>query len=189
MKNSNEQLDDRVVEVHWDSEHEHWRMMRFRDDKPHGNHKSVVDNIIKSIADGIEKDVVRTLLPFLLSFSPSVSVLAVVTAARPCSDITLPFSFSFFFLQSATVALRLDPQQLEDPRRARRRSPSAPEERTRAARAPAKACAPATPASSSTPTTTRRAPHRAAVRAPCSVTVEQGHRPAYSRRDEQVTAD
>lgn len=93
MKNSNEQLDDRVVEVHWDSEHEHWRMMRFRDDKPHGNHKSVVDNIIKSIADGIEKDVVRTLLPFLLSFSPSVSVLAVVTAARPCSDITLPFSF------------------------------------------------------------------------------------------------
>ncbi|KAI0647325.1 mRNA capping enzyme, catalytic domain-containing protein [Trametes meyenii] len=56
MKTSNEQLDDRIVEVHWDLVHEHWRMMRFRDDKPHGNHKSVVDNIIKSIADGVEKD-------------------------------------------------------------------------------------------------------------------------------------
>ncbi|KAM5534049.1 hypothetical protein V8D89_012230 [Ganoderma adspersum] len=65
MKNSNEQFDDRVVEVHWDSAHERWRMMRFRDDKPHGNHKSVVDNIIKSIADGIEKDV-------LLSRSASI---------------------------------------------------------------------------------------------------------------------
>lgn len=59
MKTSNEQLDDRIVEVHWDADGEHWRMMRFRDDKPNGNHKSVVDNIIKSIADGIEKDVVR----------------------------------------------------------------------------------------------------------------------------------
>ncbi|KAH9901548.1 mRNA capping enzyme, catalytic domain-containing protein [Cubamyces lactineus] len=56
MKSSNEQLDDRIVEVHWDTAGEHWRMMRFRDDKPNGNHKSVVDNIIKSIADGVEKD-------------------------------------------------------------------------------------------------------------------------------------
>ena len=63
---SNEQLDERVVEVHWDSAAEHWRMMRFRDDKPHGNHKSVVENIIKSIADGVEKDTVR-LVPSSLS--------------------------------------------------------------------------------------------------------------------------
>lgn len=34
-------------------------MMRFRDDKPKGNHKSVVDNIIKSIVDGVEKEDVR----------------------------------------------------------------------------------------------------------------------------------
>lgn len=56
MKQSGEQLDDRIVEVHWDTENECWRMMRFRDDKPNGNHKSVVDNIIKSIADGVEKE-------------------------------------------------------------------------------------------------------------------------------------
>ncbi|KAH8106803.1 mRNA capping enzyme [Cristinia sonorae] len=56
MKAEGEQLDDRIVEVHWDMQDECWRMMRFRDDKPNGNHKSVVDGIIKSIADGVEKD-------------------------------------------------------------------------------------------------------------------------------------
>ncbi|KAK7020482.1 mRNA-capping enzyme subunit alpha [Favolaschia claudopus] len=56
MKSSGEQYDDRIVEVHWDPAHKHWRMMRFRDDKPNGNHKSIVDKIIISIADGVEKD-------------------------------------------------------------------------------------------------------------------------------------
>jgi mRNA guanylyltransferase len=63
MKNNGEQLDDRIVEVHWAPEFNAWRMMRFRDDKPNGNHQSVVENIIKSIADGVEKDAVR--FPFL----------------------------------------------------------------------------------------------------------------------------
>jgi hypothetical protein len=58
LKASGEQVDDRVVEVHWDIEEECWRMMRFRDDKPHGNHKDVVEKIIDSIADGVGKDVV-----------------------------------------------------------------------------------------------------------------------------------
>lgn len=62
MKTSGEQLDDRVVEVHWEPEMNAWRMMRFRDDKPNGNHKSVVENIIKSIADGVEKEAVRVLV-------------------------------------------------------------------------------------------------------------------------------
>ena len=61
MKSSGEQLDERIVEVHWDREIEGWRMMRFRDDKPNGNHRDVVEKILASIADGIEKDAVRLL--------------------------------------------------------------------------------------------------------------------------------
>ena len=59
LKKSGEQVDDRIVEVHWDPDISRWRMMRFRDDKPHGNHRSVVENIIQSIADGVEKEAVR----------------------------------------------------------------------------------------------------------------------------------
>lgn len=58
LKLSREQIDDRVVEVHWDSAVSHWRMMRFRDDKPNGNHRTVVENIIQSIVDGVEKEAV-----------------------------------------------------------------------------------------------------------------------------------
>jgi len=56
LKKSAEQVDDRIVEVHWDSVLSRWRMMRFRDDKPNGNHVTVVENIIQSIADGVEKE-------------------------------------------------------------------------------------------------------------------------------------
>lgn len=58
MKSTGEQIDDRIVEVHWDITKSHWRMMRFRDDKPNGNFKAVVENIIQSIGDGVEKDAV-----------------------------------------------------------------------------------------------------------------------------------
>lgn len=60
MKLSGEQFEGRIVEVHWDSTVEGWRMMRFRPDKPSGNHISTVESVIISIRDGVEKDTVRT---------------------------------------------------------------------------------------------------------------------------------
>lgn len=62
MKANGEQVDDRIVEVCWDPVGEHWRMMRYRDDKPQGNHRSVVENVIQSIADGVEKDAVGAVI-------------------------------------------------------------------------------------------------------------------------------
>lgn len=59
IKVSGEQFEDRIVEVHWDPAVEGWRMMRFRDDKPAGNHISTVEKVIKSIRDGVEKEAVR----------------------------------------------------------------------------------------------------------------------------------
>ena len=59
MKVSGEHFEDRIVEVHWDSAAEGWRMMRFRDDKPAGNHINTVESIIQSIRDGVEKETVR----------------------------------------------------------------------------------------------------------------------------------
>lgn len=56
LKQSGEQIDDRIVEVHWEVDHSRWRMMRFRNDKPNGNHLSIVGKIIQSIADGVEKE-------------------------------------------------------------------------------------------------------------------------------------
>ncbi|KAG8790573.1 Dcp1p-Dcp2p decapping enzyme complex alpha subunit [Ceratobasidium sp. 428] len=55
-KASGEQYDDRVVEVTWDSANQNWLWHRFRDDKEHGNHQSVVNNILESIQDGVEAD-------------------------------------------------------------------------------------------------------------------------------------
>ncbi|KAJ2076916.1 Dcp1p-Dcp2p decapping enzyme complex alpha subunit [Coemansia sp. RSA 988] len=52
-------LDGRIAEVVYDPEYDppaRWRFMRFREDKPHGNHISVVDSIIESIKDNMELD-------------------------------------------------------------------------------------------------------------------------------------
>jgi mRNA guanylyltransferase len=57
MKTTGEQYDGRIVECVWDAERG-WRMMRFRDDKPHGNHSSTVQKVLESIADGVEIDAV-----------------------------------------------------------------------------------------------------------------------------------
>jgi mRNA guanylyltransferase len=74
MKKDGEQFDDRIVECYWDLHggpidpryagngiaHESrppaWRLHRIRDDKTDGNHTSIVQKIIRSIEDGVEKD-------------------------------------------------------------------------------------------------------------------------------------
>lgn len=74
MKEEDVQYDDRIVECYWDlhggpadGKGDHngsivtdrppaWRLHRIRDDKTEGNHTSIVQKIIKSIEDGVEKD-------------------------------------------------------------------------------------------------------------------------------------
>jgi len=77
MKASGEQFDDRVVECSWDpnggpleasqkangangeldsTRPPCWRLHRIRDDKHDGNHTTIVQKIIQSIVDGVEKD-------------------------------------------------------------------------------------------------------------------------------------
>jgi mRNA guanylyltransferase len=62
MKQTGEQYDDRIVEVCWDTEQDTWRIMRIRDDKPAGNHKSIVNKILVSIRDGVEIEAVSLAL-------------------------------------------------------------------------------------------------------------------------------
>ncbi|PLW05425.1 hypothetical protein PCASD_25263 [Puccinia coronata f. sp. avenae] len=53
-KERREQLDNRVVEVVWDPFMQTWRILRFRDDKKHGNCCAVVFSTLDSIRDGVE---------------------------------------------------------------------------------------------------------------------------------------
>lgn len=60
MKRSKIQYDDRIIEARWDLRRQTWRMMRLRDDKTDGNHRDVVENVIKTILDPVrESDVSR----------------------------------------------------------------------------------------------------------------------------------
>ncbi|KAM0788526.1 hypothetical protein ACM66B_001654 [Microbotryomycetes sp. NB124-2] len=62
-KESKEQYDDRIVEVVWDAQRQTWKMLRFRDDKPEGNYKTTVTNIIRSIQHGVEADELIAVAP------------------------------------------------------------------------------------------------------------------------------
>ncbi|XXH05100.1 SWI/SNF chromatin-remodeling complex subunit [Hypoxylon texense] len=55
LKSLGEALDDRVVEVYMDA-HKRWRFYRFRDDKPDGNHISVVNSVLESIQDAVTRE-------------------------------------------------------------------------------------------------------------------------------------
>ncbi|KAG0266101.1 Dcp1p-Dcp2p decapping enzyme complex alpha subunit [Mortierella polycephala] len=55
-KASSTNLHNRVVEVNFSPSDSSWRFFRFRDDKEHGNHTSVVRKVLESIRDGVEAD-------------------------------------------------------------------------------------------------------------------------------------
>lgn len=176
LKADGEQLDDRIVEVHWDAELSGWRMMRFRNDKPNGNHKSVVEAIIKSIADGVEKRCGT------LPSSPQLPVtLHLLTYATSCP-------------LTAAQTLKRDPELVEDETGPARGSATGPAttaspEQTAALSHTAHPAAPS--GSPCAPyvvgQTGRLAGHEGAVRANCGVAVEQGVGPAYGAWDVPMT--
>ncbi|KAF9362183.1 Dcp1p-Dcp2p decapping enzyme complex alpha subunit [Mortierella sp. NVP85] len=55
-RTSSTRLDGRIVEVNYNVKNETWHFFRFRDDKEHGNHSSVVRKVVQSIQDGVEAD-------------------------------------------------------------------------------------------------------------------------------------
>ncbi|KAF9182866.1 Dcp1p-Dcp2p decapping enzyme complex alpha subunit [Haplosporangium sp. Z 767] len=55
-KSTSTHLQNRVVEVNFSPSDSSWRFFRFRDDKEHGNHTSVVRKVLESIRDGVEAD-------------------------------------------------------------------------------------------------------------------------------------
>lgn len=83
MKASKLQYDDAIVEVTWDMIRQSFRIMRIRDDKHHGNHKTIVTKIIESIKDGVEEEEVCT-FPTYPAFS---RVEALTTAYKLTSSL------------------------------------------------------------------------------------------------------
>ncbi|KAK9458766.1 mRNA capping enzyme, catalytic domain-containing protein [Lipomyces oligophaga] len=56
LKSLEEPLNGRIVECSFDINLKKWRYMRFRDDKPSANHKSVVQKVFESVLDNVTKE-------------------------------------------------------------------------------------------------------------------------------------
>lgn len=59
-------MDGKIIECNYDPQLQQelnlkspWRFMRYRDDKPDGNHQSTVNNVLRSIQDAVSKEEVR----------------------------------------------------------------------------------------------------------------------------------
>ncbi|KAF9975355.1 Dcp1p-Dcp2p decapping enzyme complex alpha subunit [Actinomortierella ambigua] len=64
-KAANERLQGRIVEVVFSPQVQGWTFFRFRDDKLHGNHSSVVQKVVISIQDGVEKEELLNEIPHI----------------------------------------------------------------------------------------------------------------------------
>ena len=65
--NNPRSMDGRIIECNYDPELQKklglpspWRFMRYRDDKPDGNHKSTVTKVLESIRDAVSQEEVNT---------------------------------------------------------------------------------------------------------------------------------
>lgn len=65
-RNQGIKWDNRIVEVIYDPDHVpplKWKFLRFRDDKLHANHISVLEKILKSIDDAVDIDLLKEYCP------------------------------------------------------------------------------------------------------------------------------
>ncbi|KAI9496632.1 mRNA capping enzyme, catalytic domain-containing protein [Zychaea mexicana] len=68
--NTPQKLQGRIIECNYDPEAQEkynlqspWRFMRYRDDKPDGNHKSTVDKVLNSIKDAVTQEELIARIP------------------------------------------------------------------------------------------------------------------------------
>ncbi|KNE56348.1 hypothetical protein AMAG_02168 [Allomyces macrogynus ATCC 38327] len=57
----------KIIECNWDSEHQRWQYMRFREDKNTGNHTDVYRKILHSIQDGVTREELEAHAPIIKS--------------------------------------------------------------------------------------------------------------------------
>lgn len=100
------QYDDQVVEVTWAAEQQTWKILRVRDDKPHGNHAKTVQSILLSIQDGVEAEEVR----FHPSPTPTIDPLSIQSEAD--HSLLVSNSFSPSALESEQLGKLAPPSLL-----------------------------------------------------------------------------
>lgn len=86
MKRTKEQFDDRIVECRYDFPTSTWRFMRMRDDKADGNHRDVVEKVVRTIVEPVYEKDVRRFSSNHQSHRSDSSHSPLFAADRPMSD-------------------------------------------------------------------------------------------------------